>query len=231
MENTSFNSARQMALVSGFSLLAMAIFAGWGYGYAFGNIYVANDSVTTVANLNHSTGLFRGFILSFVGVLLLDIVVAWSLYLFFKPIHTSLSLLMAGFRLVYAALLGIALLNLLSVLPLLTNVPQNDVLIMNCIKSFLAMWSLGLIVFGAHLFVLAYLALQSGFIPKVFGLLILLAAFCYFGSNIANLLMPDYEQYKKTVDAILGLPMAAGELGIAIWLLVKGGKSHTSLPR
>ncbi len=31
------------------------------------------------------------------------------------------------------------------------------------------MWSLGLIVFGTHLFVLGYLVLQSGFIPKVFG--------------------------------------------------------------
>lgn len=87
------------------------------------------------------------------------------------------------------------------------------------------MWSLGLIVFGAHLFALAYLVLKSGFIPKVFGGLLLLAAACYFGSNIANLLMANYEQYKKTVDMIIGLPLAASELGLAVWLLLKGGKT------
>lgn len=225
MEKIQYYSERKLALISGFALLAMAIFAGWGYGYAFGSIYIANDSVTTLANLNHSTGLFRGFIGSFLAVLLLDVVVSWSLYLFFKPVHASLSVLSAWFRLVYAALLGIALLNLLFVLQLLTNTPQNEVFIMNSLKSFLAMWSLALIVFGAHLFVLGYLVLQSGFIPKVFGGLILLAAACYFGSNIANLLLSDYEQYKKTIDAALGLPMAVGELGIAFWLLFKGGKT------
>lgn len=214
-----------MALVTGYSLVAMAILAGWGYGYAFNSIYVANDSAMTLTNLNHSTALFRWFILSFIGVLLLDVVVSWSLYLFFKPVHASLSLLSAWMRLVYAALLGVAILNLMMVLPLLTNVPQNDVLIMNSIKSFMAMWSLGLIVFGAHLFVLGYLVLKSGFIPKFFGGLLLLAAACYFGSNIANLLMSNYEQYKKTVDMIIGLPLAVSELGLAVWLLLKGGKT------
>lgn len=219
------NSDRKMALVAGFSLVAMAIFAGWGYGYAFGSSYVANDAAKTLANLNHSPALFRGFIGSFVAVLLLDVVVAWSLYYFFKPVDAALSLLMAWFRLVYAALLGIALLNLLFILQLLTNVPQNELFIMNCIESFLAMWSLGLIVFGAHLFVLGYLVLRSDFIPKVFGVLILLTAVCYFGSNIANLLLLNYEQYKKTAEMAMGLPMALGELGIAFWLLIKGGKT------
>jgi hypothetical protein len=225
MENTQRNTERTMALVAGLSLVAMAVFAGWGYGYAFGSIYVANDSASTLTNLNHSTALFRGFIGSFVAVLLLDVIVAWSLYIFFKPVHAALSLLSAWLRLVYAALLGIAILNLVIVLPLLTNVPQNEVLIMNCLESFLAMWSLGLIVFGVYLFVLGYLVLQSGFIPKVFGWLILLAAACYVGSNVANLMMSDYNQYKTTVDMVLGLPMAVGELSIAFWLLFKGGKT------
>ncbi len=225
MENTQRNTERTMALVAGFSLVAMAVFAGWGYGYAFGSIYVANDSATTLINLNHSTALFRGFIGSFVAVLLLDVIVAWSLYVFFKPVHAALSLLSAWLRLVYAALLGIAILNLVIVLPLLTNVPQNEVLIMNSLESFLAMWSLELIIFGVYLFVLGFLVLQSRFIPKVFGWLILLAAACYVGSNVANLMMSDYSQYKTTVDMVLGLPMAVGELSIAFWLLFKGGKT------
>ena len=44
MKKTPLNLERKMALVTGFSLVAMAILAGWGYGYAFNSIYVANDS-------------------------------------------------------------------------------------------------------------------------------------------------------------------------------------------
>jgi hypothetical protein len=36
--------------------------------------------------------------------------------------------------------------------------------------------------------------------------------------------MPDYDEYKGTGDMVLSLPMAIGELGIALWLLLRGGK-------
>lgn len=213
-----------MALIAGWSLLAMAIIAGFAYGFAFQNIYVANDATTTISNLVHSESLFRMLIFSFAVILMLDLIVAWALYFFFQRINESLSLLTAWLRVVYAALLGIALLPLITVLQLSENVPQNEVLIMDGFKGFLDMWSLGLLVFGVYMLKLGYLVLKSGFIPKVFGSLVLLAGVCYLFSNMANLLMPNYDDYKGTVDMVLGLPMAAGELGIAFWLLLKGGK-------
>ncbi len=34
-------------------------------------------------------------------------------------------------------------------------------------------------------------------------------------------------EFVRTLEMILALPMALGELGLAIWLLVKGGKEST----
>ncbi|GAA4462589.1 DUF4386 domain-containing protein [Nibrella saemangeumensis] len=220
---------RRMALVAGYSLVAMAIVAGFGYGYGFGSIYVAGDGAATVTNLNQSAYLFRWVIVAFLVIMLLDVVVAWALYYFFKPVDEALSLLTAWLRIIYAPFLGIALMNLLAVLPLLNDAAPAESLIMRSLNAFQDVWSLGLVVFGFHLTLLGYLALMSRFVPKVLAGLALFAGLCYFLSNLANLAVPDYGQYKGTVEMALSLPMALGELALAVWLLIKGGK--TKQPR
>lgn len=220
---------RKMALIAGFSFVAMAILAGFAYGYAFGSIYVASDGPATLVNLNNSELLFRFFILSFLIILILDVIVAWALYVFFKQVDKSLSMLSAWFRLLYCAIFGASFLNLLTVLPFVNNASQSEVFVINSLKGFLDMWSLGLIVLSFHLFLLGYLMLKAGFIPKVLGFITLFAAICYLMSNMANLLLANYEVYKGTVDLALSLPMALGELGLAIWLIVKGGKIKIKL--
>lgn len=224
MKNTMIKTQRKMALIAGFSLVAMAIIAGFAYGYAFQIIYVAGDATATLLNLNNSKLLLRLVIFSFVVILILDVLIGWALYFFFKQVNEPLSLLCAWLRLIGAAFLGVALLNLSGVLQLLNNTPQYEAFIMNSLRTFLDVWSLGLIVFAFHLFLLGYLILKSGYIPKFIGIITLFAALCYLITNMAHLLLSNYEQYKATVDLVLSLPMALGELGIAFWLMLKGGK-------
>jgi len=226
MENRIQKTNRQQALVAGLSLLLMAIVAGFAYGYVFQNIYVANSGATTLRNLNNSDFLFRLFLYCFVIVLILDILVSCYLYLFFKQVNKSLSLITALFRLIYSVVLGIALLKTLSVLQLLNDLPQSEVMIMTNLKSFLFIWSFGLILFGCHLFFLSILVFKSNFIPNILGVLVLLASICYIVTNVANLLMPNYANYKETIDMVLSMPMALGELVLAIWLVFKGGKDR-----
>jgi uncharacterized membrane protein YfbV (UPF0208 family) len=52
-------------------------------------------------------------------VAVLDLVVAWGLYVLLEPVSKNLSMLAAWFRLVYAAVFAIALNPLLAVLQLL----------------------------------------------------------------------------------------------------------------
>lgn len=215
---------RKIALIAGFSILVMAVIAGFAYSFAFKNIYVLNDANATLSNLNDSKPLFRIMIFSYVVILILDVIVAWALYVFFREDSEALSLLSSWFRLIYAAVLGASLSGLSSVLPLSKVIFQNESAVMGGFQTFLDVWSLGLIIFGCHLFVLGLIVVRSGFVPKILGILILFASVCYIVTNIFNQVVPNYGQYKDIVEMILGLPMAIGELGLAIWLLLKGGK-------
>ena len=79
------------------------------------------DATTTANNIMANELLFRSGIVSWLIVLTCDVVVAWALYVLLKPVNKSLSLLAAWFRLVYSTIHGIALLNLIFVLQLLSG--------------------------------------------------------------------------------------------------------------
>ena len=79
-------------------------------------------------------------------------------------------------------------------------------------------------VFGCHLFLLGYLVFKSGFIPRFLGILLIIASIGYLISNIGILLLSNYEDYKTAIDLIFIAPMIGGEMGLAFWLLFKGGK-------
>jgi hypothetical protein len=83
MEKITLQPRRKMALIAGFSLIIMAIAAGFAYGYAFQNLYVATDDAATLAKLKQSPFLFRLMIFLFTIVLLLDVLVSWALYFSF----------------------------------------------------------------------------------------------------------------------------------------------------
>lgn len=215
---------RKMALTGGASLIAMAVLAGIGYGYGFMNIYVAGNTTATLQNLNNAPQMLQLVIFSFVLILVLDVVVAWALFHFFKQGNPKLSLLSAWLRVIYTGWLGVAVLKLFSAMTLADSAIPDGAAIMDSLQLFLDIWSWGLILFGLHLLVLGYIVLRSGYIPKFIGWLTLFAALSYLFNNLANLVVLHYEQYKGTVEAVLGLPMALGELVLAVWLLVKGGK-------
>lgn len=86
------------------------------------------------------------------------------------------------------------------------------------------MWSLSLIVFAWHLLLVGYLVLNSGFMPKWLGLIVMFAGLCYLLNDSVNLLFTQYAAYKPRVEQVFAAPMAIGELALGVWLLVRGGK-------
>ena len=221
-------SLRSAALVAGLSLIAMAAVAGFGYGYAFERLYVAGDAAATLARVQSEQLLFRLAIASFVVILILDALVAWALWYFFKPTSEALALLAAWLRLLYAALLGGAISWLSAAGLALRGASPDALVVAGNLEMFLEVWSWGLIVFGCHLLALGYIAYASGIVPKIIAALTLLAAVCYIGANLAQTLLLNYNEYKNSVDAVLGLPMALGELALAVWLIAKGGVERAS---
>ena len=219
---TASQARRQMALIAGSSLILMALLAGVGYGYAFETLYVEGDTLATFQQFNQTPSLVYWVVATFVGILLLDVVVGWALYGFFYSTNSHLSMLAAVLRWVYSFSLGTALLPLL---PLLDSAKmQKAAEVMAHLEDFLRVWSLGLILFGVHLLVLGYLILKSPKIPKWLGSMVCFAGICYVGIHAAQQIIADFSVYRKQIETMLSAPMALGELSLAIWLLVRGGK-------
>ena len=110
---------RSQALAAGISLLIMAIAAGFSYGYVRSGIEVPANPSATFGNLKESATLFKAGLGGWILIFITDLIVTFSLYLFFKTTQKNIYLITAAFRLVYTALLGMALISLFTILPLL----------------------------------------------------------------------------------------------------------------
>lgn len=218
--------------MAGSGLLLMAVAAAFSYGYAHAQLLVEGDAEATLSNLISQSLLFKAEIGGWVLILLSDVAVAGACYLLLKPVHPKLSLLGGALRLLYSVILGAAVWRLFAVLPLVNRAvaspeeiagPLGEQ-IMSHLQSFESVWSIGLIMFGAHLLVLGILAFKARGIPKWVGLLLLIASAGYLVTHTLALLGPDIEDIRVMLDQILTVPMAAGELAFALWLLFKGGR-------
>ena len=75
------------------------------------------------------------------------------------------------------------------------------------------------IFWGLWLFPFGVLVIRSGFIPKILGILLIVGCFSYLIDSAVALLLPEH---RDRLAGILMLPLAAGELSMVLWLLVKG---------
>jgi hypothetical protein len=80
-------------------------------------------------------------------------------------------------------------------------------------------FGIGLIFFGMSCLVAGYLMFQSGYFPKILGVLQVMAGVSYLINSFAQLLVPALAN--KMFPAIV-LPAFIGELGTCLWLIVKG---------
>ncbi|MCK5217917.1 DUF4386 domain-containing protein [bacterium] len=225
-------SLRQAGIVTGVAMLIMAIAATFATDLLIGRLVVPGDAVATFTNIQNAEMVFRGGLLSWLVVLICDVLVAWGLYILLKPVNQSLSLLTAWLRLVYVAMLGTAILNLVVVLSLVSGdnylaalgADQLQAHVLLFLNAFDSMWSVGLAVFGFHILLLGYLVYKSGYMPKWIGALLLLAFLGYFISHFVSLLIPNFENYEYIIGMIFILPMILGEVGLGVWLLIKNAK-------
>jgi hypothetical protein len=220
-------SRNRAALLAGIALVLMAAAAGYAYGFVISAINAASGDGNQMSDLIiNSEALFRSGIFGFLVILILDLVVTWALYYYFKTIAPGLSLLTAWARLIYTSMLGVSISFLITALVAATGAGSGNTLVPLMMKAFDETWSAGLIVFGLHLLLLGFLSLQDKNIHFIFAILLFIAAAGYLVVNSANLLVPGFEAYKGSFEAVLAAPMAIGELALAILLIVKGIRGH-----
>ena len=220
-------SKRRLAIITGWSLILMAALAGFSLGYAYPEFYQSDQIELLKDNVLNNLGLYRNMLIGISLILILDFLVSYTLYAirytlyeYFKDDNRKISLISGALRIAYTLIFGIATFHLSKNLNItgITNQSINTNL-----ELFQSIWSGGLIIFGLHLILIGILMKLHDRIPKILWYVTLIGGISYIIVHLLKLVNPNLE-FVNTLEMILALPMAIGELGLAIWLLVKGGK-------
>ncbi len=214
-------SPRTAAIIAGTGLLLMAILSPIAYLNIFQSLVKFDDPALTVQNILHSMGAFRTAILLLFAVALLDVLVAWALYIVLMPADKNLSALAAWLRVIYGIIFIFAISKLYVALQVIT---ADGTQTMTFLKAFQSTWDKGLILFGFHLLVLGYLAFKSGYVPKWLGGFLVLAGLGYIVDGFGKMLSPAYNLSIAQFTFI-------GEVFLIFWLLWRGSKGFGNEPK
>lgn len=215
-------NSRTFARLTGYSLLIMAISAGFSIGFVFPKIFNESQLYLAQNNISENLHLYKWMLIGLIVVLLLDILVSYTLYKYFKNSSKKLALLSGILRMLYSLLFGIAIFYLLK------NVGQYDnAIVIENYNLFQMIWSIGLIVFGIHLTIVGTLMKLHKLIPRILWYLMISAGMSYILVYLLKAAFPHLNELSSQLNTILGLPMALSELCLAFWLIVKGGKINT----
>jgi hypothetical protein len=200
---------RQLSILAGVSYLVIFFAA------IFGNFLVLEAILASpIETVTQNHMMVRFGILAFLLTVVFDVVVAWALYELYKD-H-FLSGLSTYFRMMHAAIMGVALFALPLALKATTETE-----ILRQVDIFNIIWLIGLFFFGIHLILLARIIKK----PKFIALFLMLAGIMYMIDTGAHFLLPNYDTYSEVFLAMVAIPSIIGEMSFAIWLLVKGGKT------
>jgi hypothetical protein len=219
------NAIQRTARLVGVLILIIAVFAPFSMIYVPATLIVPGDAATTAQNIIASEGLFRLGLASDAVVFLLEIGVIVLLYVLLKPVSQTLSLVAAFSRLAMTIILGINLLPHFFVLLLLSGAGYLTVfapdqlhalglLFLNVHADIVLIWGL---FFSLHLLVLGYLVYKSGYIPRIVGVLLIIASLCYLTQSFGNILLPEYKEIFTSVGFL-----SVVEIALPLWLLIKG---------
>jgi len=202
----------QVAGLSYFIIFFAAIFAN----------FLAVEAITKdpLGTLEHSNMLVRFGIIAFIVTTAFDVVVAWALNELFK--EDRLSGLSTLFRMMHAAMMGVAVAFLVGVLKSTSNIE-----ILRQVELFNTVWLIGLFFFGIHLMLLGKILKR----PRTIALTLVIAGFMYAGDTAAHFLLQDYNVYSSLFLAIVAIPSIIGEMSLAVWLLLKGGQENNGKKR
>ena len=220
---------RTLALIAGVGLLLIGFLASFAQFGVVKALVVPGDAAATVTNLVASEGLFRAGIAAFLVALVLDIVLAWALYLLLAPVHRTLALLTAWLRVAFAAVFASALIHLLDAALLVSSAePQalQTELVQAQVLAAASSFSTGFTaiahgIFAVCNFGLGYLLIRSRDFPAPLGVLMLVAGGGYLADALGTILIPRYALSIGSVTFI-------GEALLVVWLLARAVKGFPS---
>ncbi|PLX22462.1 MAG: DUF4386 domain-containing protein [Marinilabiliales bacterium] len=199
---------RSLSIVAGLSYLVIFFAA------IFANFFVIESIIADpLTTLQVNNLMVRFGIIAFLITVIFDVVVAWALYVLYK--ENILSGLSTLFRMMHAAIMGVAIFALVVVL---TSTTAQEIL--HQVDIFNIIWLIGLFFFGIHLILLGQILRK----PRLITVFLIIAGIMYMVDTVAHFALHNYDQYSSVFLALVAIPSIFGEMALSIWLLVKGGK-------
>lgn len=195
-------------------------------------IVIPADAAATAANIVAHAGRYRaGFAADLIGNAIYLVLTA-LLYGLFRPVNRNLALVAAFFSLAGCIVQIVGeLLRLVPVVLVAENhvagaftVAQLQAASILSIALYAHVFDISFTLFALFELVLGYLILESTFVPRAFGWVWMLAGLLW----LTSLWPPLANTIRRVVLGIGGL----AEIGLMLWLLVKGGNgSRENQPR
>jgi hypothetical protein len=114
---------------------------------------------------------------------------------------------------------------------LLSGVDKSQAMLMVAFVSIgVAVAAVPMAFWGLWLFPFGVLVMKSGFLPRLLGILLLVAGLAYLATGVTAIVLPEY----RTIVSRFMMPLYFGEVPVIFWLLVKGAavpqEARVSLP-
>jgi hypothetical protein len=224
---TAETSPLVYARVAGFLLLFIVVIAPFSQLYVPATLIVPGDATATADNIGASGWLLNLSIVSDSLVFLIEIVLCVLLYVLFRPVSRTLSLVAAFARLAMTIVMAVNVLAYFTALQLLGGAAYLTVfesaqldalalLSLNAHQYGVYIWEA---FFGLDLAVLGYLIFKSGYFPRILGVLMVVGALGYLTHSYGSWLYPSSAE---TLALVVGVTALVGELPFFLWLAIKG---------
>lgn len=211
---------RLTALITGWTIVIMALASAFVFGRAMPHFTLPNETASLMSIIQSERKLYYAMLAGLLFIQFLDLLASYTFFRFFLEDNPQIARFSAALRFVYTLIFiwaGFYLFQNLSTAPL------SDAMILSNFKTFHWIWTFGLIIFGVHIFLLGFLMKWHESIHPLLWIMALVAGLSYSLTSILKLIgfNPDI---LETLELALALPMIFGELALAIWLIAKGGK-------
>jgi hypothetical protein len=221
------NSLKKTARTAGLWYLIAAITGGFGLMYVPSVIIEPGNATVTANNIISSELLYRFGIASNLICQIAFIFQVLTLYLLLREVNKKQATLMVALVIVSIPIAFLNELNRIAPLILMSGADFLKVFNQNQLQAFvmasidLYNWGISIveIFWGLWLFPFGFLVYKSGFIPKIFGILLIVACFGYVIESFTFLLFPEKQESIAIFTMVFGV---VGEFSIILWLLIKG---------
>ena len=225
------DSTRKTARLAGLLYLLASIPGAFSLLYVPGKVIVAGDAAATAERIRASGTLLRVGIGAELLGMTLFIFLALVLYRLFKPTSERPALAMLVLILLPMPISFLNVVNEVAALDLaggsgaavylsVIDPRERDALAYFFLDLHGQAISVAQVFWGLWLFPFGICVMGSGFIPRVLGILLMLAGIGHTASAVGDLVFPQYAPAIGQVTGILTL----GELPIILWLLIWGAK-------